>query len=172
MNDYSINVGNLIDGDHSFEFKIDDTFFQNFTDSEIKYANINSRITLIKRFNKRLLSIKIKGTINRLLCDICTEEIDLEINEQADIIIKTYEEKVNDDSDENIIYMNSYENELSIKYLLFELITLSIPKKRTHKLNINGSKKCNKQMLDLIKEYSTIKSKNVNPIWEKLKNIK
>jgi len=172
MNDYNITVGNLADGTHSFEIKIDDTFFQNFTDSEIKYANINSRITLTKRFNKRLLSIKIKGTINRLLCDICAEEIDLEINQKTNTIIKTYDEKVNDDSDENIIYINSYDNQLSIKHLLFELITLAIPNKKNHSLNINGAKKCNNEMLDLIKKYSTIKPKSVNPIWEKLKNIK
>ena len=172
MNDYSITVGNLADGAHSFEFKIDDTFFKNFTDSEIQYANINSRITLTKRFNKRLLSIILKGEINRMLCDLCAEEIDIEINEKTDVIIKTFEEKINEDSDESVIYINSYDNQLSIKHLLFELITLSLPKKKSHKLNINGSKKCNKQMLDLIKEYSTIKSKNVNQIWEKLKNIK
>ena len=64
------------------------------------------------------------------------------------------------------------ENKLDLKHLIFELIVLNAPKKRQHALDKQGNSTCNKEMVDLVKEYTQVKEKSSDPRWDALKNLK
>ena len=68
--------------------------------------------------------------------------------------------------------MSPNQNKLSIKNLLFELITLSLPNRRKHTLNEDGTTNCNKEMISLIDKYNNIEEKSSDPRWDALKDLK
>lgn len=170
MNEYRITIGGIEEGIHSYTFDIKDSFFKTFSQSEVKCANIIATVLLEKTNNKLALSIDLNGSINHLLCDICAEELSVDISSITKMMIK--ETSKNLESTDEIIYINSNENELSIKHLLFELITLSLPNKRKHPLNEDGTTNCNTEMISLIDQYNNIEEKSSDPRWDALKNLK
>ncbi|MDC0204308.1 DUF177 domain-containing protein [Flavobacteriales bacterium] len=170
MNEYRIIVGGIEEGIHSFTFDIKDSFFKAFSQSEVRHANIIVIVLLKKENNKLELSIQLNGKVNHLLCDICAEDISVDISSITKIMIKETSENLQ--STDEIIYINSNENELSIEHLLFELITLSLPNRRQHPTNEDGTTNCNIEMISLIDKYNNIEEKLSDPRWDALKKLK
>ena len=170
MNEYRITVGGIEEGIHSFTFEIKDSFFKAFSQSEVKHADIISTVLLERKNNKLTLSIELNGRINHLLCDICAEDLSVEISSITRMMIK--ETSGNLESTDEIIYINSNDNELSIEHLLYELITLSLPKRRQHPTNEDGTTNCNEEMISLIDKYNNIEKKSSDTRWDALKDLK
>ena len=61
---------------------------------------------------------------------------------------------------------------MTIEHLLFELITLSLPNKRQHPENKDGTTNCNTEMINLIDKYNHIEEKSSDPRWDALKDLK
>ena len=170
MNEYKIKLGQITNGENSFTFEISESFFDAFPLSEVKHAEVFA-IALIKKEAKDLtLTLSIKGKIDKLLCDICAEEMSINIKSSTTVFIKR-SDRIKASTDE-ILFIQNNENAIDIKQLLFELIILALPERREHPLTNDGESTCNKEMLDLIKKY-TQKEKNIaDPRWEGLKNLK
>ena len=88
MNKYQIIIGGIEEGIHSFTFDIKDSFFKAFSQSEVRCANIIATVLLEKENNKLELSIELNGKVNHLLCDICAEDISVDISSITKMIIK------------------------------------------------------------------------------------
>ena len=170
MNEYRITIGGIEEGIHSFTFDIKDSFFKAFSQSEVRNANIIATVLLERENNKLALSIELNGEINHLLCDICAEDISVDISSITKMMIKETSENL--ESTDEIIYINSNENELSIEHLLFELITLSLPDRRQHPTNEDGTTNCNTEIISLIDKYNNIEEKSSDPRWDALKDLK
>jgi uncharacterized metal-binding protein YceD (DUF177 family) len=170
MNEYRITIGGIEEGIHSFTFDIKDSFFKAFSQSEVRHADIIATVFLEKESTKLALSIDLNGSINHLLCDICAEELSVDISSITKMMIKETSENL--ESTDEIIYINSNENELSIEHLLFELITLSLPNRRQHPKNEDGTTNCNTEMISLIDKYNNIEEKSSDPRWDALKDLK
>ena len=170
MNEYKIKLGSIANGRHSFSFEIKDQFFDAFTLSDVEHAEVIATALLNKNGNKLALTLQIDGTINKLLCDICTEEISINIQAVANVIItKTDEDLISTDE---VLYIKKNETAIDLKQLIFELIILNLPKKRQHPLNKQGEIMCNQEMVDLIKRYTIKEEKSSDPRWDALKDLK
>ena len=88
MNEYKIKLGGITNGKNSFSFEIKDQFFEAFTLSDVEHAKIIATALLDKDGYKLALQLQINGTINKLLCDICTEEISVNIEAETNVIIQ------------------------------------------------------------------------------------
>ena len=170
MNEYKIKLGSITNGKNSFSFEIKDQFFDAFTLSDVEYAKIIATTLVNKDGDKLALTLQIDGTINKLLCDICAEEISINIKAVADLIVtKTNEDLISTDE---ILYIKNSDNSIDLKQLIFELIILNLPKKRQHPLNKQGEITCNQEMVDLIKRYTIKQEKSSDPRWDALKDLK
>jgi len=170
MNDYKIKLGGITNGKNSFSFEIKDQFFEAFTLSDVEHAEIIATALLDKDGEKLALTLTIDGKINKLLCDICTEEISVNITAETNVIIKITDEDLT--STDEIIYIKKSENEIDLEQLIFELIILNLPKKRQHPLNDKEEVICNEEMVNLIKKYTVKKQKSSDPRWDALKDLK
>lgn len=170
MNEYKIKLGQITNGENSFVFEIRDTFFDAFPLSEVKYARLVAIALINKEAKDLTLTLSIEGKINNLLCDICAEEMSINVKSATTVFIKKTD-NIQTSTDE-ILFVKNNENAIDIKQLLFELIILSLPEKREHPLNNNGESICNKEMLDLIKKYTKKETTLSDPRWEGLKNLK
>ena len=170
MNDYKIKLNGLKDGVYLNSFVIREEFFETFNTSEIKFVDINADTVLDIENRKLKLQINIKGIIKDIPCDICTEKIDIPIANEANYIIK--KGLKSEFFDDNIIYIDEREKEISLKKIFYEMIILAFPTKRQHKLNSLNGGECNKEMINLINKFSIRESSDIDPRWEALKNIK
>ena len=170
MNDYKINLRGVCNGKNSFSFKIKDKFFEAFAFSEVEYADMTAIAILNKNGEDLVLNLTIKGKVNKLLCDICTEELSVKLVAETNVIIKiTDEEQISTDE---VFYIRASESLIDMQQLIFELIILNLPKKRQHPLNNNGEATCNKEMINLIAKYTLAQEKSSDPRWDALKEIK
>ena len=170
MNDYKIKLGEITNGKNSFSFEIKDQFFEAFTFSDLKYAKIIATALLDKDGDKLALTLAINRTINKLLCDICTEEISVNIVAETNVIIKTTNKDLT--STDEIVYIKESENLIDLQQLIFEVIILNLPKKRQHPLNDKGEVTCNEEMVNLIEQYTIKEEKSSDPRWDALKDLK
>ena len=170
MNEYKIKLGNITNGRNSFSFEIKDQFFDAFTLSDVEHAEIIATALVNKDGHELALTLQIDGTINKLLCDICAEEISISIKAAVNIIIK----KTDNDliSTDEILYIKNSDTSIDLKQLIFELIILNLPKKRQHPLNNKGEVTCDKKMVSLIKKYTVKQEKSSDPRWDALKDLK
>ena len=111
----------------------------------------------------------IRDRINQLACDICTDELSVEISGETNIIIKTTNEELI--STDEIFYIKRSENQIDLKHLIFELIVLNAPTKQQHALDRQGNSTCNKEMIDLVNKYTKIQEKASDDRWDALKKI-
>ena len=170
MNAYKIKLGSITNGKNSFSFEIKDQFFEAFTLSDVEHAEIIATALLDKDGEKLALTLTIDGKINKLLCDICTEEISINITAEINVLIKITDEDLM--STDQILYIKNSDNSIDLKQLIFELIILNLPKKRQHPLNKQGEITCNQEMVDLIKRYTIKQEKSSDPRWDALKDLK
>ena len=170
MNDFKIKLGAINGGENYFLFEIKDQFFEEFTLSDVEHANITATAFLDKDGDRLALILTIDGKINKLLCDICTDEISVNINAETDVIIKVTDEYLT--STDEIFYIKKSENQIDLKQLIFEMIILNLPNRRQHPLDENGESTCNKEMVDLVNKYTEVKEKSSDPRWDALKDLK
>ena len=170
MNDYKITLEGITNGKHSFSFEIKDPFFESFTFSDVKHAEIIATALLDKDGSKLILKLILDGKINKLLCDICAEEISVNIVSETNVIIKKTDKNLT--STDDIFYIKYGENSIDLKQLIFELIIVSLPKKQQHPLNEKGELTCNKEMINLIEKYTVKQEKSSDPRWDALKDFK
>ena len=165
-----IRIAGLNDGEHRQAFEIKDKFFKAYEDSEVKAGKFIVNTLVVLRGLDRKLTINIEGTITNLLCDYCAKRLGWAISTTLNFVIKESENET--ESTDEIIYILPNQHQLDINQLIFEMINLSIPNKRTHNKSEQQNGKCDKKMLQLIEEYATKTNNETDPRWEVLNKLK
>ncbi len=149
---YSISFGGLSLGEHNFDFVLTNDFFASFGESEILNGDCKVSIDMKKHSSFLEMNVDIVGTV-AVECDRCLEEVQLTVDFQSLLIVKLSSEvgdpefEINTE-EEDIIWVNSNDNQLDMSQYLFDSISLSLPISRIHPDDENGESTCNKDMLD------------------------
>ncbi|MEA3316505.1 MAG: DUF177 domain-containing protein [Bacteroidota bacterium] len=165
---YNIEFYDLEEGEHEFEFDIDDEFFNNIEYSEINKGRLKANILFKKTSLLMSFDIAIAGEV-RVVCDRCTDEFDMPVEFNDSLIVKFGEE--NEDIDDNVIVVKNGASDINIAHYLYESINLSLPLKKVHPDDENGYSTCNQQMLDDIEDNSINSEERIDPRWDKLKEL-
>lgn len=171
LDQFSIQFSGLKAGLYYFEFFIDDKFFKNFSESEIRQGKVNVKIELQKQVRMFVLDFNLKGTVN-LTCDRCLDDFDFDINTSNKLVVKIGTKKI-EETDE-IIIIPEEEHEINVAQFIYEYIHLALPVKRTHPDDENGFSFCNKEIIKKLKEHKSDekKSNKTDPRWETLKKLR
>ncbi len=172
LNTYSIHFKGLKVGKHTFNFEVDNKFFEAFEEGEIKQGKVNVDVILNRQSLMLDFLISIKGQVE-VTCDRCLEDFDLPISYEGSLYVKFGESR--SDEGEEIIILTTDDSEINLSQYIYESICLSLPIQRYH--GMKGTKsKCNKEMIKKLKSLLTDstkkeESKEVDPRWNKLKDI-
>ena len=113
-------------GKHSFQYQIDNTFFEYFDFHEFENASLEVELFLEKKTTLLELKFNSKGFVN-VLCDVSLEPFDLAIEDSFSLVVK-FGEEYNDDNEE-ILILPHEEYQINVAQYIYELIVLSIPLK-------------------------------------------
>lgn len=174
LNEYTIQFVGLKLGEHTFEYKVDDKFFEFFEYDDFNTVAVNLTVTLNKKPTLLEFYFDAKGLVN-VNCDITNEPFDYPLEANYDLVVK-FGQEFNDDN-EDIIIIPYGEYEINIAQYIYELIVLAMPSKRIHPGVADGSLKS--EILDKLEELSIEKDnriaideeKETDPRWDKLKKL-
>lgn len=169
---YKIEFRDLPNGDHYFDIKIDDSFFEIIEESEIKKGNLNVEIDFNKKNQMLALDFFIDGTVS-VQCDRCLDFFDLELEAEETLYVK-FGEKNSDITDvDDIQTLAHEEHTIDLTQHIYEYICLNLPFQILHPEDENGNRSCNNEM---IKQIEALKPKEEKPTtsdprWDKLKDF-
>jgi uncharacterized metal-binding protein YceD (DUF177 family) len=167
--DYDVSFFGLKEGTHYFEYKIEKSFFEAFDFDEFLDANLLVQLNLIKKNTMLDLKLSTSGTV-KVSCDITNEPYEETLAGELNIVVKSGEE-YNDDNDEILIIPHG-QHQVNIAQFIYEMIVLSIPKKKIHPGIIDGTLKSD--ILEKLEELEPKENKNLNkidPRWDDLKKL-
>jgi uncharacterized metal-binding protein YceD (DUF177 family) len=161
-------------GEHRFDFKISESFFEYFEYEDFNNSDINLEVLLIKKNTMLEFTLSFKGCVN-VNCDVTNEPYDQNITGSFHFIVK-FGDEFNDENEELItIPHGSYE--FNIQQYVYETIVLAVPTKRTHPGIEAGTLKSD--ILNKLEELRPTpdgnktdgEDENIDPRWDKLKNL-
>ena len=168
--EYCLQFVGLKEGKHHFEFKINNSFFEDFDYEEFQSADILSNVVLVKKGTHLELDITIKGKVN-VSCDLTLEPFDLPIANSVSIVVKFGDDF--EEIDENLIIIPSGSHEIDIKQYIYECIVLAVPQKKIHPGVNDGT--LDSEILDKLNDLKTKQDinedKDIDPRWDKLKEL-
>ena len=159
----------LKEGEHQFDYIINNSFFEVYPYEDILDADINVHLNFIKKSTLFELGFTAIGNV-KVFCDISNESYLQPIEGALDLVIKFGDDYNNENEDILIIPYGEYE--VDIDQYLYEMIVLSIPLKKIHPGIIDGSLKTD--ILDKLEELQPNKEQNnnsIDPRWDKVKGL-
>ncbi|MEO8447858.1 MAG: DUF177 domain-containing protein [bacterium] len=170
MDNLKINISNLKDGKHNFDFNVKSEELS--IDEVVIHSDIIVSAELYKSGNQISAMVDLNGTF-KLQCDRCLDDYDSVFNNRFKIIYKTDFKKdvktVEDEPDDDIKFISQSTKFIDLKNEVRDYILLSIPMKKAPEEIDGNCAYCKKNTADML----SIKSKEeVNPVWEKLLQTK
>ena len=157
-------------GQHSFEYQINNKFFESFDYHEFNEAAITVTVVLNKMSTVMELEMNAKGTVN-LACDLTNEPFDQDITASLELVVKFGDEFNNEDDE--ILVIPHGEHQINIAQYIYEMLVLAVPPKRIHPGVINGTLESEAlKKLEELQPKETKKDKDTtDPRWDALKDL-
>ncbi len=170
--EFIIQFIGLKQGEHNFDYKIDNKFFNHFEYDEFNDVNLDVKLVLNKKTTLLELHFLVSGTVN-INCDLTNEPFNQAIENDFNLVVK-FGNEYNDENEEILIIPHS-EYEIDISQYIYELIVLSVPHKRVHPGVKDGT--LNSEILKKLEELSPkglkekTKNEDIDPRWNTLKKL-
>lgn len=148
LKDYNIVFSGLSLGSHEFEFVIDDAFFKLFDYTEMEGVRAVVRLGMIKMNNMLELHFEVEGTLP-VTCDLTEKPFEVELENEADVVIKFGE--AYDDTDDEILVLPHGSYEFNIAQYIYELLVLAVPSKKVHPDVLAGD--ADEDVIEMLKQY-------------------
>jgi uncharacterized metal-binding protein YceD (DUF177 family) len=165
---YNILFKSLKEGNHSFEYKISNTFFTLFPESEIEEGNLDVSIDVIKRTRGLEITFGISGEVG-VECDRCLESFMHPVDTTQKLFFE-FSDESREVTDE-LVYISESEDYLDISSYIYEFALLSLPFQRFHPDDEEGNSLCNEEMLKKLEKLSFNNEEKDDPRWDKLRGL-
>ena len=169
---FTIQFVGLKQGEHDFEYHIDNKFFEHFEYDDFNEVNLDLKVRLIKKATLLEFYFDVTGSVN-INCDLTNEPFNHPLDADYQLVVK-FGQEYNDDLDD-ILIIPYGEYEINIAQYVYELIVLAMPNKRVHPGVKDGTLKS--EILDKLDELSIKGEEEENtkhdtdPRWDGLKNF-
>lgn len=126
---FNIDIFKLANGVHDYQFEIDNSFFESFSESLIQKGKGIVDVSLTK--SETLIDVIFSIAIEvELECDRSLELFDFPIKEERHLIYKFGEEQ--EEIDDEIVIIPRGQQRLNVAQPIYEFIGLAVPMKKVH----------------------------------------
>ena len=170
--DYEIPFVGLKQGEHEFDYEVDDHFFSDRPEQEFSSISAKVKLILDKHTSFMLLRFEIGGEVE-LSCDRCGTPLTVELWDEFRLVVKMTDDpdRLNEmDEDPDVFYISRTESHLNVKDWLYEFTLLSIPSQRFCPPDDDGVPECDPATLELLRKMEEqAEEQEVKPdIWKGL----
>ncbi|MEX1201657.1 MAG: DUF177 domain-containing protein [Ferruginibacter sp.] len=172
---FEIAFVGLKPGVHEFEYELNDEFFVEKGAEDLTNVYANIKLALEKNAGFMLLKFEIGGKTD-VSCDRCGNPIKMELWDEFKMLVKLVDnaEEMNEqEEDPDVFYLAKTESHLDVSNWLYEFVLLSVPMQRMCSQEEMGGSKCNKEVLQKLKEMETrALEHNATNLWKGLDKFK
>lgn len=172
--EFEIAFVGLKPGIHEFEYQVGDKFFAHYGTQDFSNCKADIKLQLDKKNGFMLLKFDIGGTAD-VSCDRCGNPLTLQLWDEFKLVIKMVDnpDEMNaQEEDPDIYYISRGESHLHVADWIYEFINLSIPMQKMCGEDEMGGSRCNKDVLDKLRNMEEETNKERNPIWKGLDQFK
>jgi uncharacterized metal-binding protein YceD (DUF177 family) len=144
LDKYTLKFKGLSAGTHRFEYVVDDAFFAEFPEGEIRRGDVQVVVEAQKQPSMVVLDFRMTGGVD-VACDRCLGEFRMPLEYTGRLLVKFAEEPP--ESDGEILWLHPAGGEVNLAQYIYESIVLSLPFQRIHPLDENGNPTCDPEML-------------------------
>ena len=167
---FKIDLKGMTTDEQRLEFDLDGDFFKALNASEVNDGALHASVSIRKVSGFYELQFHTEGMVI-VPCDLCLDDMEQPIVTDNRLMVKLGAETNTDDDD--VVIVDENEGILDTSWLIYEFIALAIPIKHVH-----APGKCNSVMTQKLQELSGAdlrgeeEAREIDPRWEKLKNLK
>lgn len=172
---FEIAFVGLKPGVHQFEYELNDEFFVEKGAEDLTNVSANIKLSLEKNAGFMLLKFEIGGKTD-VSCDRCGNPLKMDLWDEFKMLVKLVDnaDEMNEqEEDPDVFYLERTESHVDVSSWLYEFVLLSIPMQRMCTKDEMGGPKCNKEVLEKLKEMETrTLENNANNLWKGLDKFK
>jgi uncharacterized metal-binding protein YceD (DUF177 family) len=166
LDQFVIPFSGLKTGIFTYDFDIDDEFFEHFERSEIRQAKVSVDVEMERQQRMLVFRFHIEGTVV-VPCDRCLNEFDQPISGSERLIVKFGDE--HGEETEDIFIITENEHSFDLGPFIYEYINLLVPFRRIHGMDEKGKSLCDPEVTKFIRDE---KEESTDPRWDALKTLK
>jgi len=168
LRQFEIAFVGLKPGEHTFEYQVTDSFFENYGPQDFSDCKATVKLTLDKKSDFFLLKFEIGGSVS-VICDRCGQPLNLQLWDDFTQVVKMVEnpEEMEGDEDPEVSYISRTESHLNVGEWIYEFINLSIPMQKIHP-DVDGKSTCDPKVLEMLDQMNKQTDAQDNPIWKDL----
>lgn len=163
---YIIDLKDLRNDVERRSYHLDDAFFSGLDGKDIKGGNVDAEVEVRKSGDAFEMTLRCEGVVT-VVCDRCLDDMTEDVFTEEVIPVRFGHD--NEDSGDAVI-VSEEEGLLDIAWLMYELISLSLPMQHVHEDGL-----CNKEMMMKLAEHSANVHADgesaADPRWNELKKI-
>lgn len=162
--EYIIQFVGLKVGKHEFVFLLDDNFFNEATNFDLRECKIEAKVALVKEETYMEWQFETSGSAI-CDCDRCGDEMKIHLEGQQKLIVKYGEEEM--ELDEELVQIPYEAYHFNIKNYLAECVLLNMPMRRVH----SSKKECNQEALENLEKLRYKEKNDSDPRWDALNEL-
>lgn len=171
LKEFEINFSGLKIGEHDFEYRLGNKFFELFGYQEYSDAEFKAKLRLNRKENSLGLQLEVKGKA-KVECDITAELFWLPLENETSVQVKFGEEF--DDTHDEVLIIPQGEHRINVAQYLYELAVLAKPLKVVH-----PEVEAGKRGQEILKKLEELSPENQekdgedenDPRWNKLRDL-
>lgn len=167
LTNYILPIGGMEQGIHRYQFKVDDYFLSHCEDSPYQQADVDAQIIVDRRQGIIVLDVFLTGRIS-CACDRCMTPIALPLDSAHQVILKVKEGMVKNSTDD-VIFIEPDQQQFPIASLLYDLVLLAVPIKKTYACEEEENPPCDFEILDRLDSDTTTEENNGPSIWDDIR---
>ncbi|HPQ20366.1 MAG TPA: DUF177 domain-containing protein [Saprospiraceae bacterium] len=168
---FTIPIKGIHNGEHEYDFVVDDAFFDVFENDIVLGGNIEVKLNLFRQFDQLELSFLLHGYVNTT-CDRCLASIKLPIENDFELYIKLVGEDFEtlESNNDEVMFVNKEESRLDLSQLIYEYVLLSVPLIKSYDCNEEKNPPCDFEVLNKL-NVENEQNNSGNAMWDKLKDL-
>ena len=169
LEQFKIDLKGLTAEVTTLDFDLDNAFFNALDETEVESGSLHVSLSIRKASGFFELLFHTVGTID-IVCDRCLDLMEQPIETDNRLVVKFGSTGSEDD---DTVIVDENEGILDTSWFIYEFIALAIPIQHVH-----APGKCNPAMTKALEELSADRSgdeessQDIDPRWEKLKDLK
>lgn len=155
--DFIIPFIGMKTGTYTFEYKVNDAFFESMEYSLIHKGDLNVTLEFEKKENMMTAHFWAEGVVSTN-CDRCDTPMELPISGEFKLI---YKFGLEESEDESLIVLHPETFELDVREAIYELAIVSLPARMVHPVG-----ECDEEMWKLIQQYTINSEEEEDDDWD------
>ncbi len=171
---FEIAFVGLKPGVHEFNYELDDKFFIEKGAEDFANAKADVKLSLEKNTGFMLLKFEVGGKAD-VSCDRCGNSLTMDLWDEFKLVVKLVDnpDEMNlNEEDPDVFYISRTESHLEVSDWLYEFVLLSVPTQKMCGEDERGGSKCNKEVLEKLRQMEVKEEHNANTLWKGLDKFK